>query len=94
MKGSNVSETPMGRGGDEKPGLVVYRDESGAVVTDPGQAASGEILEDPNDGTRRRAWFRIAEVVEFDWLPKQESAFLLLDGASSHPSYFVEQAVR
>ena len=65
----------MGKDGDEKVRLVVYRDESGAVVTDPAQAASGEILGDA-DGARRRAWFRIEEV-EFDWLPVRESAFLL-----------------
>jgi hypothetical protein len=66
----------MGRDGDEKLGLVVYRDESGAVVTDPAHAASGEILGDAGDGAKRRAWFRIEEV-EFDWLPVRESAFLL-----------------
>lgn len=63
----------MSRDGDEKLGLVVYRDESGAVVTDPAQATSGEILDDV---ARRRAWFRIEEV-ELDWLPVRESAFLL-----------------
>lgn len=66
----------MSRDSDDKLGLVVYRDESGAVVTDPAQAASGEILADADGALRRRAWFRIHEV-ELDWLPVRESAFLL-----------------
>ena len=66
----------MDKEGDEKPGLVVYRDRSGAVVTDPAHAASGEILGNGDRARRRRAWFRIEEV-ELDWLPVRESAFLL-----------------
>jgi hypothetical protein len=61
---------------DDKERLVVYRDESGAVVTDPSAAASGEILGNADGALRRRAWFRIEEV-ELDWLPVRESAFLL-----------------
>jgi hypothetical protein len=64
------------RHSDEKLGLVVYRDETGAVVTDPAQAAGGEILGEADGALRRRAWFRIEEV-ELDWLPVRESAFLL-----------------
>lgn len=66
----------MGRHGDDKPELVVYRDEGGAVVADPARATSGEVLGDADGAPRRRAWFRIEEV-ELDWLPVRESAFLL-----------------
>jgi hypothetical protein len=66
----------MGRDADQLPEHVVYRDKMGAVVTDPAQAANGEILGDPDEGTPRRAWFRIEEI-ELDWLPVRESAFLL-----------------
>jgi hypothetical protein len=67
---------PVGEDRDERLGLVVYRDESGADVTDPAQAVSGEILGNAAQGLRRRAWFRIEEV-ELHWLPVRESAFLL-----------------
>ena len=66
----------MSKHDEDKPELVVYRDEDGAVVADPARAASGEILEDADGAHRRRAWFRIEEV-ELDWLPLRESAFLL-----------------
>ena len=55
----------------------MYFDADGAVVTDPADAAGGEIVEDDGTGSeRRRAWFRIEEI-ELDWLPVRESAFLL-----------------
>ena len=54
----------------------MYRDESGAVVADPVEAAGGEIVEEIDGTQRRHAWFRIQEV-ELDWLPVRESAFLL-----------------
>jgi len=70
----------MGEGNktnNEPSSAAVYRDASGAVVTDPAQAVGGEIIEGPNGGEpRRRTWFRIEEV-ELDWLPVRESAFLL-----------------
>jgi hypothetical protein len=75
-KQADESRETMSRDRDEKLGRVVYRDGSGAVVSDPAHAASGEILGDAGDGAPRRAWFRIEEV-ELDWLPVRESAFLL-----------------
>jgi hypothetical protein len=46
-------------------------------VTNPADAARGEIVEDDEAGNeQRRAWFRVEEV-ELDWLPVRESAFLL-----------------
>ena len=54
----------------------MYPDSSGAVVADPADAASGEIVEDADGALQKRAWFRIQEV-ELDWLPVRESAFLL-----------------
>ena len=71
MRNRETSESvPPGR-------RAVYVDADGAIVTNPADAARGEILEDDGTGNeQRRTWFRIEEV-ELDWLPVRESAFLL-----------------
>ena len=71
MRSRDTSESVPGRR------RAVYLDADGAVVTDPADATSGEILEDDGTGgEQRRTWFRIEEV-QLDGLPVRESAFLL-----------------
>jgi hypothetical protein len=51
-------------------------DEHGRPTDDPARAVRGEIVGVDSAGRIRRAWFFTSQV-KLDWLPVNESAFLL-----------------
>jgi hypothetical protein len=68
-----MSETdPQG----EAPQETVLLDEHGRPTDDPARAVRGEIVGVDSAGRIRRAWFFTSQV-KLDWLPVNESAFLL-----------------
>jgi hypothetical protein len=51
-------------------------DEQGRRTDDPARAVRGEIVDVDASGRTRRVWFLTSQA-KLDWLPVEESAFLL-----------------
>ena len=62
--------------GEARPHETLLVDEQGRRTDDPARAVRGEIVGVDSAGRIRRAWFFTSQA-KLDWLPVNESAFLL-----------------
>ena len=71
-----MTETDRPQHGQARRHESLFVDEQGRRTDDPARAVRGEIVDVDPAGRTRRAWFFTSQV-KLDWLPVNESAFLL-----------------